>query len=87
MTHRLRHWWPLALRYKLGDRHPLARTLLGVPLVLFRDARGEPAVLLDRYPHRQAPLSAGRLHEGELTRPYHGWRFDGSGRCTRVPGV
>jgi phenylpropionate dioxygenase-like ring-hydroxylating dioxygenase large terminal subunit len=87
MNRRHRQWWPLALRDELGVRHPLARTLLGVPLVLFRDARGQPAVLLDRCPHRQAPLSAGRLHDGELACPYHGWRFDGSGRCTRVPGI
>lgn len=87
MNHRHRQWWPLATCDELSDRRPLARTLLGVPLALFRDARSQPAALLDRCPHRQAPLSAGRLHAGELACPYHGWRFDGSGRCTRVPGV
>lgn len=25
--------------------------------------------------------------EGELACSYHGWRFDGTGRCTRVPGL
>ncbi|EPL06619.1 Rieske (2Fe-2S) domain-containing protein, partial [Pseudomonas sp. CF161] len=40
-------WWPVALSRQL-QRQPLACTLHGVPLVLFRDAAGAPAVLPDR---------------------------------------
>jgi phenylpropionate dioxygenase-like ring-hydroxylating dioxygenase large terminal subunit len=82
-----RHWWPVATLAELERGKPLARRLHGVPLVLFRDAAGEPAILHDRCPHRHAPLSEGRLHNGELACPYHGWRFDESGRCTCVPGI
>lgn len=78
-------WWPLALSHEL-QQQPLGRTLHGVPLVLFRDAEGQPAVLPDRCPHRFAPLSAGRVHNGQLQCPYHGWRFDAQGRCTHLPG-
>ena len=50
-------------------------------LVLFRDRGGRAAALLDRCPHRLAPLSAGRVREdGRLACPYHGWSFDGEGR-------
>ncbi len=32
------------------------------------------------------PLSEGRLNAaGELECPYHGWTFDGQGRCTAIP--
>lgn len=82
-----RYWWPLATLAELDLGQPLARQLHGVPLVVFRDASGQPAVLPDRCPHRHAPLSAGRVCGGELVCPYHGWRFDGGGRCTRVPGL
>lgn len=82
-----RHWWPVATLAELARGKPLARRLHGVPLVLFRDAAGAPAVLHDRCPHRHAPLSAGRLRDGELSCPYHGWRFDSGGRCTCVPGL
>lgn len=81
------HWWPVATLAELAAGRPLARTLHGQPLVVFRAADGGPAVLPDRCPHRHAPLSAGRVRDGELACPYHGWRFDGAGRCTRVPGL
>jgi nitrite reductase/ring-hydroxylating ferredoxin subunit len=34
---------------------------------------------------RLAPLSEGRVEGGQLECSYHGWRFDGAGRCTRIP--
>jgi phenylpropionate dioxygenase-like ring-hydroxylating dioxygenase large terminal subunit len=81
-----RAWWPVCTSGELA-RRPLARILCGIPLVLFRDTAGRPAIALDRCPHRNAPLSAGRVRDGELECGYHGWRFDGAGRCTHVPGL
>jgi len=81
------YWWPLATLSELDAQQPLARSLHDVPLVLFRNHSGKPAALLDRCPHRHAPLSSGRVHQGEVECPYHGWRFDGKGCCTRVPGL
>src|SRR4051812_19770088 len=67
---------------------PLAFTLQGVPLVVFRTLEGRPAALLDRCPHRNVPLSLGRVtEEGQLQCAYHGWRFDSSGACKAVPGL
>jgi phenylpropionate dioxygenase-like ring-hydroxylating dioxygenase large terminal subunit len=80
------YWWPLAAAPELTCGAVLPRTLLGMPLVLFRTADGTPAALPDRCPHRAAPLSRGTVRNGEVECPYHGWRFDGEGRCTRVPG-
>ncbi len=82
-----RYWWPLAPLAELDAGKPVARTLHGVPLVLFRNVDGQPSVLHDRCPHRHAPLSCGKVHHGEVTCPYHGWRFSGDGRCTDVPGM
>lgn len=80
------YWWPLATSPELTRGAALPRTLLGVPLVLFRTAVGATAALPDRCPHRAAPLSRGTVRNGEIECPYHGWRFDGAGHCTRVPG-
>jgi phenylpropionate dioxygenase-like ring-hydroxylating dioxygenase large terminal subunit len=75
-------WWYVACRSTALRRRPLARRLLGMPLVLFRDAGGQPAALLDRCPHRNLPLSLGRvLASGRLECAYHGWQLDASGRC------
>ena len=79
-------WWPVALSRQLRQQ-PVACTLHGLPLVVFRDADGVAAVLPDRCPHRFAPLSAGRLRDGQLQCPYHGWRFDAAGPCRHVPAL
>jgi phenylpropionate dioxygenase-like ring-hydroxylating dioxygenase large terminal subunit len=79
-------WFPVCFARSLGAR-PLPVRLQGVPLVLFRDARGGPVALLDRCPHRNVPLSLGRCREGTLACAYHGWRFDGAGACREVPGL
>jgi phenylpropionate dioxygenase-like ring-hydroxylating dioxygenase large terminal subunit len=65
----------------------MARTVLGRPIVLFRDGAGQATALVDRCPHRNAPLSLGRCEEGQLRCAYHGWRFDAAGTCTEVPGL
>ena len=55
------------------------------PVAIWRDAQGELHALRDACPHRQVPLSAGRLHDNELTCAYHGWRFNAAGDCVHVP--
>ena len=79
-------WWPVACSADLRDQ-PVAARLLDVPLVLWRDAQGRPAALDDRCPHRGAALSLGRVCDGTLQCPYHGWRFDTAGACLRVPAL
>jgi phenylpropionate dioxygenase-like ring-hydroxylating dioxygenase large terminal subunit len=80
-------WYPACMGHDLG-RRPVAITLMDLPLVLFRDASGAPHALVDRCPHRNVPLSLGRVHrDGTLQCGYHGWRFDGTGRCTAVPAL
>ena len=84
---RLRGAWHIACAARQLGRRPLARTLLGTPLALFRDGAGRPAAVLDRCPHRNAPLSQGRRVGDRLACPYHGWQFDAQGVCRVVPGL
>jgi len=78
-------WYPLARVDRLG-RKPVARRLLGEPLVVFAGKAG-PVVLRDRCPHRGMPLSAGRVEGTGIVCPYHGWAFGDGGRCLAVPGT
>ncbi|HEV7862143.1 MAG TPA: aromatic ring-hydroxylating dioxygenase subunit alpha [Acidimicrobiia bacterium] len=80
-------WYVACLATELGRRRPLARTVLGTPLCLFRDGDGVAAAVIDRCPHRNVPLSLGRLRDGLLECRYHGWRFDASGACRAIPGL
>jgi phenylpropionate dioxygenase-like ring-hydroxylating dioxygenase large terminal subunit len=85
---RLRRFWYVACQSVELGRKPLARTVVGVPLVLFRDAGDKPAALLDRCPHRNVPLSLGRVVAGgRLECAYHGWQFEAGGRCAFIPGL
>jgi len=78
-------WHPVASAAEL-KRKPLARMLMDRPLVVFQSTNG-PAVLVDRCPHRNMALSLGGVRDGAIECPYHGWRFDGVGRCTLTPGA
>lgn len=77
-------WYVAALPEELDDGL-LGRTLLGDPVVLYRQDDGSCAALLDVCPHRFAPLSMGGLKDGHVQCPYHGLEFDGSGRCVHNP--
>jgi len=80
-----RSWQLVCLSRDLRAR-PLARMVAGTPVALFRDGAGAAAALVDRCPHRNFPLSDGRVSDGALECPYHGWRFAASGDCLEVPG-
>ncbi len=77
-------WFPVARVQDVGPERPVAATLLGRRLVVYRTARGV-SVAEDRCPHRGARLSDGRMRGQTLECPYHGWRWDGDGRCALVP--
>ncbi|MGE0748099.1 MAG: Rieske 2Fe-2S domain-containing protein [Rhodospirillales bacterium] len=83
----LRNAWYLAAWDDEVTDAPLARRILGEPVVLYRTADGTAAALEDRCPHRAMPLSQGRVVEGDrLQCGYHGLTFATDGRCVRVPG-
>ena len=81
------YWYVACLSRALRPDRPLARTIFGTPLVLFRDTHGQAAALHDRCLHRHARLSAGRVINGCLACPYHGWTYDGAGRCVNIPSL
>lgn len=80
-------WYPVCRARELRGGRPLAVTLLGTPLALYRGDDGRPAALLDRCPHRNVPLTTGKVVGDTLECGYHGWRFDAEGACRRVPGL
>jgi phenylpropionate dioxygenase-like ring-hydroxylating dioxygenase large terminal subunit len=84
----LKGQWFIAATSRELRRKPLATTLFGTPIVLFRDGAGKAGALLDRCPHRNVPLSLGRVNEdGTLRCAYHGWRFDTEGACKFIPSL
>lgn len=82
-----RFWYPACPATDLGRKRPVAITLMDTPLALFRDRAGRARALVDRCPHRNVPLSLGRVDDGCLECAYHGWRFGADGTCVTVPGL
>lgn len=80
------NWYVAAIGREVEPDKVLARTILGEPVALYRKADGGVAALQDRCCHRLAPLSLGSVIGDTLQCKYHGFRFDGSGRCVTIPG-
>lgn len=85
MTYLRNCWYMAAWLDELPDEGGLARTLLDEPVFLYRDSAGAAHALLDRCPHRFAPLSVGWIEGDAVVCAYHGLAFDGSGACVRNP--
>lgn len=79
------HWYPVARSGQLKVGKPLPVSFAGEPVVLIRTAGGTLFALEDRCAHRQVPLSAGVVAGEYIRCGYHGWTFDGSGKCVGVP--
>ncbi|MBN1309806.1 MAG: aromatic ring-hydroxylating dioxygenase subunit alpha [Anaerolineae bacterium] len=58
---------------------------MGVNLVAWRDDEGQIVLMRDKCPHRGAALSLGKLADGHIQCPFHGFRFDPSGACVLIP--
>ena len=86
----LNDWHVVAWSSDAGTGKVLPRRLLGQDLVLWRSNRGDAnggslCAWRDLCVHRGAKLSGGRI-EGEcLICPYHGWNYDASGQCVKIP--
>lgn len=79
-------WYPLAVVEDLDPGRPTKLELLGEDLVAWRDGGGDWRVFEDRCPHRNVPLSEGRVEsDGTLFCSYHGWRFTGQGKLAALP--
>lgn len=78
-------WYAVCFSSQLGRQKPLAARVAGRDLVLFRDSSGNVRALSRYCTHRGADLALGRVNEGRLACAYHGWQFDGDGRCACIP--
>jgi phenylpropionate dioxygenase-like ring-hydroxylating dioxygenase large terminal subunit len=80
----LNDWHPVASLDQLAQQPLLATRLLGIDLVVWR-ADDQYHVWQDLCIHRGARLSLGKLSNGCLACPYHGWVYDAGGQCVHMP--
>jgi phenylpropionate dioxygenase-like ring-hydroxylating dioxygenase large terminal subunit len=80
----LNDWHVVARSSEMEAREVRPARLLGQDLVLWRSQEGLRA-WKDLCVHRGSRLSGGRVQQGCLICPYHGWNYDASGQCVRIP--
>jgi phenylpropionate dioxygenase-like ring-hydroxylating dioxygenase large terminal subunit len=81
----LRNMWYPICRANAVTIRPVGLQRLGQDLVAWRDSRGAVHVHDDRCLHRGAKLSLGTIVSDNLRCAYHGWCFDGTGKCVNIP--
>ncbi len=78
-------WYQVGWSNEVAEGGMLARTICEVPVLVWRKADGKLGAVLDRCPHRFAPLSAGKIEGGQVICGYHGLGFGADGICIRNP--
>jgi phenylpropionate dioxygenase-like ring-hydroxylating dioxygenase large terminal subunit len=79
------YWHPIGRSEEVTEQ-PRQFTLLGDEIVAFRTDEGVSA-FRDLCIHRGTPLSLGWVADGRLTCAYHGWEYDRTGACVRIPSL
>ncbi len=81
----LRNRWYPVLETGALRKTSIGIKRFGLDLVLWRDPTGAARISPATCPHRGASLAGGRIVDGELECPWHGFRFGGDGACTLMP--
>ncbi len=81
------NFWYVAGRREEFTDQPIKRRMLGQDFVLFRDSDGIARCLSNTCSHRGGSLAGGKIKGNCVECPYHGWQFDGEGRCHRIPSL
>lgn len=77
--------WYVVLNSDQVKNKPVGVTRLGEKLVFWRDIKGKVNCLRDRCIHRGVQLSLGKVIDGRLQCPFHGFEYDSSGRVVLIP--
>lgn len=81
-----RGWFKVAFSSEIANGQVKSLHYFGQDLVCFRDEQGVAYVLDAHCPHLGAHLGVGGKVVGNQIRcPFHGWQFDGSGTCKKIP--
>jgi phenylpropionate dioxygenase-like ring-hydroxylating dioxygenase large terminal subunit len=87
-------WYPVVRSEDLGPDQPERVKILGLNFVVFRNEEGEACVLSDTCVHRGASLGGAwsmgnvpRIINGCIVCPYHGWEYNGEGKCVNIPSI
>ena len=81
-----RYWQPVGISKDLtAGGKPKQIKVMGEDLVLFRNDQGHAGLLGLHCSHRLTSLAYGRVEDGGIRCPFHGWLYDVEGHCLEQP--
>ncbi|NBZ99352.1 MAG: aromatic ring-hydroxylating dioxygenase subunit alpha, partial [Betaproteobacteria bacterium] len=78
-------WYVACQAHEITDK-PLGRKICNEAMVFYRNGEGKVSAVQDFCPHRGAPLSLGRVCNGQLVCGYHGLVMGCDGHTVNMPG-
>lgn len=81
----IKNQWYAILNAKEVKNKPIGVTRLNEKLVLWREENNQICCIFDQCCHRGASLSIGKLIHNEIECPFHGFRYDSTGKLTLIP--
>ncbi|CAM6126556.1 unnamed protein product [Calypogeia fissa] len=80
-------WYPVAFSGDISVDTLVPFESFEEPWVLFRGKDGRAGCVRDECAHRACPLSLGKVVDGQIQCPYHGWEYTTGGECTKMPST
>ena len=81
-------WYFVSTRQSLEKAKLIQKTWMGKEIVAWCDDAGRVSVAESVCPHlgsQLGPAAGGRVRDGRLVCPFHGYEFDVSGQCVATP--
>ena len=78
-------WYVILESGEIKNNQVKGFTRFGEKIVAWRDPNGKLGVFRDRCPHRGIQLCLGKVKDGHLQCPFHGFEYDSTGKCVLIP--
>jgi nitrite reductase/ring-hydroxylating ferredoxin subunit len=80
-----RYWHIIGISSDFGKNRSKRTYIYDFPLLVWRDAQGTVHAVLDVCAHKRSRVAITDFDKNEITCPYHGWKYDGSGLLVDIP--
>ena len=77
-------WYPVCLSGEVGVGKVVGRPFLDGRVIVYRGGDGVVRVNSAYCMHVGADLSVGKVIDNGIQCPFHGWGYDGAGRCVQT---
>ena len=79
------HWYPVAWARDVKRGKVIPATVWEEEIALYRSESGTLKAVQDACLHKGVALHLGAVAGERLVCAYHGWEFEGDGKCARIP--